>query len=638
MSDGDTGAEIDGRRRAFLAALAGGSATAVAGCLSGGSDESGPVFRTFTPQTHERYDWTKGDMLADWPRLIYPYCFDRLGSENPDGTIEPLLAADWTHDESKIELKLKESGWNDGSPVLAADWAMDYRLDRYTLDRSPAAVADAGDPATVLEATTAVEWDGQRATFRSEPGFYGDLDVEQWLRNQLTTPGAAEVFRHRSETRPLLDEVEAIDDPYGDGADAVTSLLAEGVSGDRADPTRALVSGPFEVSNLPPDRVEMESNPHFRNADQINFSRAEAVVHTSADVRWGGLTTGSYDAVPGILDPPPASAIDTLPDNMKLHRWDDDGWSGLLLNRLRSPEVGAPRVRQALLCALDVERLATVKHSVAADAPTRPPGLMFPHDEWMDEDLRAAFDRYERDTERAASLLRAEGFTRDGGDWYTPAGEQWSLQILTGTESADVEEWIVNQLGEFGVRTSIDSRDDSAVSKRRSYGRFDVADRSWEGSPNGIFQQAMTTAVQRRQFGLWSDSAVESWAADHENVETVDYGWTTKVEGFRPEQTTSFTLSAPPVGRPESDERIDYPVVYMDLLLDQGIVRSRRREYLTKLAWVFNWRLPMLPYAQTVNLAFQNHGDWEAPTDPEAWNRRDPTFHLLNMGRIQAAE
>jgi len=639
MTDGDTDGHVDGRRRRLLAAVGAGAATAAAGCLSGGGGEAGPVFRTFTPRPHERYDWTKSDLLADWPRLIYPFCFDRLGSENPDGTVEPMLAADWSHDASEIRVELAESGWNDGSPVRAADWAIDYRLERYRLDRGPEAVVDAGDPQTVLEATTAVEWDGRTATFRSDPGFYADLDTERWLTEQLTAPGPAEVFRHRSETRPLLDEVEAVDDPYGDDAATVADLLAEGVSGDREDPTTALVSGPFEVSDLPPDRVEMERNPHFRNADAINFPRAEAVVHTSPDVRWGGLRTGTYDAMPGILDPPPANAIEARPDKMRMHRWDDDGWAGLLANQVRSPELSAPRVRQALLRALDTEILADEKHEIAAEAPSNPPGLTFPTaDRWVDDDLRAAFRRYDHDPERAAAILQDEGFTRESGKWYAPSGDRWSLQILTGTGAVGIDEMLRHQLRGFGVDASITARDDSAVSQRRSLGRFDVTERSWEGSPDGIFQQAMTTGDQRRQFNLWTDAEVEAWAADHDNVEIVDYGWTSKVEGFRVEQTKHFTLSAPPVGDPDTDERVDYPVVYMDLLLDRGVPAAKRREYVQTLAWVFNWRLPMLPYARTQNLAFQNHADWDAPTDEAAWNRRDPTYHLLAMGRIQATE
>ncbi|MFB6119605.1 MAG: ABC transporter substrate-binding protein [Halobacteriaceae archaeon] len=636
MSDGETGADVDGRRRAFLAGLGAGGATALAGCLSGG--DGAPVFRTFTPQPHERYDWTKGDMRADWPRLIYPYCFDRLGSENPDGTVKPLLAADWGHDGGEIRVDLKQSGWNNGDDVLAADWAMEYRVQRYALDRSPGEVADSGDPKSVLEATTAVEWDGRTARFLSDPGLYADLDVERWLRRQLTRPGPAEVFRHRSETRPLLDDVAAVSDPYSDaGQREIESLLDRRVSGDRADPTAALVSGPFEVSKLPPDRVEMTTNPHFRNADELNFERAEALVHSSRDVRWGGLTTGTYDAMPGILPPPPASAVESLPDDMRMHRWGGRRWLGLHANGLRSPELAAPRVRQALLYALDASRLADAEHEYAADPPSNPAGLTYDGaGRWMDDDLMASFQSYDYDPERAAELLRAEGFTKDGDRWRTPEGDRWKLRYLTASNASQFVSVLQGQLRDLGVETQVRSWGESTVSTMRSAGDFDLARRSWEGSPKGLFTQAMAVSADRHQFGIWTDERVREWAKKHDNVDVVEYEWTEKVEGFTAEQTKAFTVSAPPLGKPDSDERIDYPVVYMDQMLNRALSRDERREYLQKLAWVFNWTLPLLPIARTYNLAFQDHGEWEAPTDEAAWNRRDPTFHLLNMGRIRA--
>lgn len=652
MSQRDGRGDPDGhvlRRRSLLGSIAAAGTAGLAGCgTTGGAGSGGAdtTLTTFMANLPTDYNWTKEDYMSAWPRLVTPLVFDRLAMQRGDGDVVGMLATDWGYDDTAVRIELAASGWSDGSPVLGADVGLGYLLERYATGRSPGAVVDEGDPRTVLEATTDVTWDGRTVTLHSDPGFYADFHVESWLRSRLTEPGEAEVVQHRSTLREKLDAVESLDDPYGEAArDALATIRAppttEGGAPAERDPADALVSGPFKADEMRGGRVVLGSNPHYRKASEVAFERVDSLALIEERARWGALRSNTLDAVPGLFGTPPPNVVDAFPDNIRYHRWGAGTLKGFVTNPEHDQWLGRPRVRQALAYALDKSKIATVKHPYAARAPTDPPGLTYRGaEQWVDEDLTAAFHGYDHDLERAAELLRAAGFSRprEGATWRTPEGERWTLELLTSAKNVQVESSVVANLNALGVDATLARQSETNTAARINRGDFQLTVHDWTGPPDGLFREALLSSKTRRLWSLWPREAVRSWVENTEGVTIEEYAWTNKVEGYDPEQTKQFTLSAPPVGEPDSEERIDYPVVYMDLRLDRGLPPETRRRYKQVLAWVFNWQLPLVPYTQSFNLAFQDHEEWDAPTEAAAWDTYAPTFRLISEGRIAPAD
>ena len=654
MQRGEAGRDaVDGRptgpslrRRALLGGLAGLGTAGLAGCSGGGNDggDGTQTFTTYMERLPQQFSWHTERVAGTWPRLVWPFCFDRLASRRPDGTVESLAAADWRHDDGTIEVEMDPAaGWSDGSPVLGADWAMTVRVRRYRADRSPGAVVDAGNPDSVMEATTDVEWDGRTARLRSEPGFYADFDVDGWLESQLTEPGSGDLYRHRDALGGVLEALDAIEDPYGEaGAEDVAEVLGPAEPDSRTDPTGVVTSGAYRVAEEQSGSVVLEPNPNFRGAEELGVRRVRVRSSSSVRARYGEFKNGFLDALPGNGRPPPRTVIDSFPDGAASYRWGADSWRALHVNGAANPHLSPTAVRQAILYALDREQIAAVAHPQATAAPAEPPGLLHASaGRFVDAALADSFTTYEQDQDRALSLFDSAGFTGGRDALYTPDGDRFSLELLVSAEVIGPADSIgsqldvlATQLGEVGVDVTVRRLSDTIFANRVSDGEFELATRPWADSPGRLYVDAMRNDIERDMLGVFSEGEIATWVDAHEGVRRVEFPWTSRIEGFTPEQTRTFTVSAPPLGEPESDQRVDYPVVYMGLMLERSLDEATRREYVQKLAWAFNWTLPILPLLQTYNLAFLHTDEWAAPTDPDAWARADPLFYHVAEGNV----
>lgn len=84
------------------------------------------------------------------------------------------------------------------------------------------------------------------------------------------------------------------------------------------------------------------------------------------------------------------------------------------------------------------------------------------------------------------------------------------------------------------------------------------------------------------------------------------------IETDDPADLDMFALEAPPVGEPEGDRRTWHPPT----LGLQCVEASTWEEYvaaLRKLAWLYNWHLPVLPFAHARTQHFLDTVDFDWP-------------------------
>ncbi|RLI41316.1 ABC transporter substrate-binding protein [Candidatus Bathyarchaeota archaeon] len=84
---------------------------------------------------------------------------------------------------------------------------------------------------------------------------------------------------------------------------------------------------------------------------------------------------------------------------------------------------------------------------------------------------------WRHDPEKAAELLKAQGFTKRHGKWYLPDGTPWKITITTPTYEVDATRLafaVAEQWREFGIQVKVDVLESTPFWDALNYGRFDV--------------------------------------------------------------------------------------------------------------------------------------------------------------------
>ena len=683
LDDGNQPEIVDSRRR-FLALLGAGGVAGLAGCngnnssksstgtsnggtskSNGGGTSSGSsstsadgsasfvskaTFKTYmnTAPGDSSVTWNPYQFRNQWPRLLFPLVMDRKAAQmETTGELVPLAITKWSHDDSTIKFQIHDkANWSDGKPVVGKDLGIPLMLSRMQSDRSPSDIKNSSDgPQSADEAITNVTWAKKSLTVHSDPGWFGQFYMDEYVQNMLIHAGSASIATRAEDFLPnasvkgfqeIYDEVK--DDPWSDASKKKVKDWNKSLIHfvPKTDPSKFPTSGPFSIKDVRSDKVILEKNKHFRAADKINWPTVEVQVISSERAIDAALKSDILDGTTGLLHLPKANVIDTFPKDLKYFRHTGNAPNGLFANPQKVKWLGNWRVRQAMAYALNKPQIAQVINKDAATAPQHPPGLMRADGrKWVPKSKRSGFNQYKFNTGKATKLMKDAGFKKKNGTWYTSGGDKTTLELLTGGKTVQVESVVISQLNDFGFDVKLKKQSSTTVSNRVDKGDFQLTLNTWPTNPQGLYFRDLQQSTRRHLFGTWSDKAVNKWVDSHDNIINKEYDWTNNVEGFKTDQTKNWTLSAPPVGQPNGKMK-QYPVVYDGLLWQQNISKSKRQKIMTDLAWVFNWNLTYIPFAREFQLAFQDTKHWNVPSDKNEWKQYGPQYRLLLEGKIQA--
>lgn len=663
--------EIDSDRRKLLAALGTGAAAGLAGCpgsgsgdtetpteedtTSGGDTESdtetssgGMTSRVYTSYGNSeipKQTWNVYEHRTTMPVHVSRFVFGFKASYDQDtGDVMPMLVEHQSTSDSEIKFKVKESGWSDGDPLTAKDWGIPYQISRWS-GPNPEELKNGDGPANAWEAITDITWDGQDITFHSEPGWFGDFFIEQFVTDLQTHPNnqnLGETFATKVSKyiEPKYNEFK--DMSWSERQDAITSWSENETSNWEADdPTEIPTSGPFTIDKVNESSVELVKNEHYYKADEINYEGVEVQMILEPRKVNLALKNNKLDGINGQLHKPKANVMESFPDNLKHYLHDASKTSGLTLNSSANKWFGKPRVRQAIYLALDKPQLAKQGHKIADQPPQNPPGLnAAPFQKYVPDDVKSKFEMYEKDLEKANQLMKDAGFTKENGIWQTPDGEPFSATLLTTANDVSVPSLVISQLGEFGMELDLTTQSSTVVTNRKEEGDWEMAMQGWWVDHLGLWTRAVQQSVRRHRFGIWSDQKVEDFVAKYEDqgVENVKYDWTYNLEGWESnkEWMKTFSVPTPPVGKPNSDETVQIPAPYWAWRWGEALSEKERQKAATQTAWAFNQYLPYLPFGVSSQIAFQDHDEWNAPTDEKTWRQHAPIHKLVQQAEITA--
>lgn len=364
--------------------------------------------------------------------------------------ILPMLAESFEEDDEGFTVYLQKGVvWHDGEPFTAEDVRCTFLLRKL---QNASIWNYIEDVEIVDDFTVFFPWK-ERTYFAKQ--FFA---VER-----ITAP--YHIYGEWSDQVP-----DIMDDP-----DAQQELLADL---QEYRPDLPVGTGPFYVETVTASDFIMPKFPDYRFADQVKFDGMRYLLTRGHEVGMAYALSGETHGCGAPLRPDYWDALEARRPDLRVIAVTDLSEFGVTYNMRREP-FSDPLIRQALTHATDREQLAQ------AGFPVGDPVTTYDHqvlksfqDVWFSDDAINAMTPHGFDQEMAASMLEEAGFSQNGdGQWLTPAGEVWEIEINCPAGYGD---WVLGcenlaaQWTGFGINAVCQPIDNSVWWPSATAGEFDV--------------------------------------------------------------------------------------------------------------------------------------------------------------------
>lgn len=428
-----------------------------------------------------------------------------------------------------------------------------------------------------------------------------DLSVRLGFENPFPNIERS-IVKHRIVSKVTYEEfgeraVEMVNDGVRQGDDE----HAEWNSGFiEFNPDVIVCSGPymFDEAQMSDARITLVRNENGYQGTEVRFD--EVVVH-KGDNRQSALLVQQGEVDYSSLAP--SAADQQAFQSVEGFRWVEhagyDG-CGIMFNHKAKPEVQDVRVRKALAYVLDGDQIGQVARGEGYSRVNHYAGLAdIQAEEILTAEELADFETFDQDLDKATELLEDAGWTKEGGRWLLPDGEEASFEVIGVAGWGDFE-LTASQVEEawnaFGIKTEARNVPEDNPWGIWGAGDFEVAVRHW-GNPEqpdywGAFQMNFLT----------------------ENARTED----------SPGQGFELQVESPSQGDVDIEELVD--------TAQRAETEEEQKEALKTLAIVFNELLPRIPIWTYKYLAPAVEGVRvkEFPTDtPTSQNEQYQDNHVI---------
>lgn len=504
-----------------------------------------------------------------------------------------FIADDWTIEGTTASVHLRDTyTWHNGDPVTADDLVTQLEIE--ALVGSPFDTVESWEKTgertvefTLSKPANDFMLQDQllRRRLKAKDSIYGEF-AERARNASTTTEGNSE------EQEQIIKDLQEMELQFG------------------AD-KHPIGNGPWQYENATNQAwtftlYDNYDNGHF-SADQRNFDQAGWRYIPSKSKRSLALANDEIDY--WTKTHPTESQIDQQPEGVEYNKVPVYNGYGLVANLNKKPWDDR-RVRQAMLYAIDFDLVAKNTSGAYQRTPIEIPcGVS---DSVLDTYLGDAQDQYltyDQNLDKAASLLKAAGLTKEGGAWYKPNGEKFAPTIKEGRGGywVSLGQNVTSQLQNFGIEAQLQK-----VGHTQMYG--DIV-------PNGSFD-----VIGDWWSGLWFRGGYPGY-----HIRSVTIGWWSDQTNF-PEK-----VDIPmPVGEESgSMETVDVVDLFEKLSTAQANDEEQRLN--RKAAWVYNMTLPKMPITVEHDINLFDTKNWKLPAlDGELMQQGDPHWWVDRMGAIEA--
>ncbi|WP_317175769.1 ABC transporter substrate-binding protein [Halomontanus rarus] len=626
-------------RRKLCGSIATAGLGAVAGCIDPDAyDPSDPTRRLDGPAWHTIVSGFLPEVNVGQPDgLLERFAFD-VGFRRHPETGEPtyVLASSFEETDSSVSITLRDGlEWSNGEPLTGSDlgrWAFMRRMGS-SLFHPPSAIRSGNRrPRSGFEAITDVEWDERTVTVAGDfetvrsPLFELNTFVGRYPRSYYERLWDAfeESFQERTtDEQPRESRSELIDDHIRRIGDEFLPsegvLLEDEYDGDGIE---AAYSGLWYPTRREDGVLYFSRNDAHPFAERTDVETVAWTFHEGPNRLRNALRSGVVDGA--MITDVNDELLEELPDEYERFEARGDRLAGVTVNHdvtlLRNRDV-----RAALLYAIDRDQLAQNLRRSTVE-PVSIPGITGQSPSWGTDGLRKALRSYRYDLERATTLLTNAGFRRTDGEWQTPAGDTFDLELLTSGSSTSMEHTIADQWSSFGIDATARSIEGTSYQTRLQDGTFYTAVDEWSvGSASGQrhnrageYVESLLQGNDHRYSGYLVDevaSEVEAnpnlWWSDEASTgaRTLEFEALDDLRGI--------TVEAPPLGEPTGSLQ-EWPYLYHAIRLRSERELDAVAEHAKICTWVYNYQVPVLELLFEKPMIVHDTVDWEVPrpSDP----------------------
>lgn len=373
----------------------------------------------------------------------------KIGTSSPTAFF-PGLAKSWkiqNHDRQVTVSIQPKARWSDGKPVTSRDLIVSAEIG---IVRGTAQGFFLGSVKAINSKTV---------VYKMLPSAKFNLFARGVLEQDITP---SEVFA------PLLPSniSQLIKDSQYTGTDpapvakqkaAVNSFIGLAKQIAAFAPPKDISSGPYVLDQYNPGEAILRKNKYFYDANKIKIN--EVIVRNYASSNnniWNYILGGQvYQATSGGMTTALVDRMKQVPHNI-FYKASSSASAQLVFNENVYP-YGLVKVRQALAYIINRKQVQRVGEPVSGTVNHWPSAT-------VDSNTKAYLTRtqlkklnpYNPDRKEAAKLLTSAGFTQRGSNWYTPKGDQFTINLTTVngfndwvTASAQIQ----SQLDSFGIST-----------------------------------------------------------------------------------------------------------------------------------------------------------------------------------------
>lgn len=501
----------------------------------------------------------------------------------------PLLIEDWEYPSTisqgnTIQVQLYDgASWINGDDYTAEDFIGQMRWRRVNNDSVWDFIEDAE----------------QTGDYTAELSLAQKIDTKLFENALIGMGDAPTVWNFKFDVyREYLERME--DASGAEGQNAVLNELSETSWGIDEALEKGLANGPFKPKEASETKLILEKNEDYSNphitADDITFPKVEGVPIDSPQKKLRSMRNKEADAIHNVAFT--SAQANQIPDRYEgLTYFTHSG--GAFCFNCREPPLDNRKVRWALsnvwradhdILMRNLPLSDKNKDSVSFSAGMSQPLL----DKWLG-DRKDEYMHFDGGTERAAELLRGEGFTKENGKWYKPNGEQFTLSFKGATFHSDRTQTGARLLSNFGIET------EGLVQETTTWFGETIPNRNYDIT-NWWVGQSVAIPYQGLQGTLIGSANVTAYPKGVPSV--------TEWEG---DATSEFVLKVPPIGEPEGSLReVDINALLSNLAAAQ--TDEEKRPIIQELAWVWNWMDAYWgPWLLYLASEYYDTGDWEWP-------------------------
>ncbi len=235
-------------------------------------------------------------------------------------------------------------------------------------------------------------------------------------------------------------------------------------------------TGPYMVDKVTNVQIDMVVNPYFPDSDKLEFQKLQ--MQTVSDYN-SLLSSNGADNFVGTLPYDMARNILDANKDMVMYPLNEQKCIGVIFNTNAQP-LNDKLVRQALNEAINKKPVREVANYWGVENDVATTGLVpSTMNKYMDESVLSKITRYTGDTNKAAQMLEAAGWTKnDKGKWQDKNGRTYKLIIAAnagwGAQGITAATEIAQQLSTFGFDTEAKAVEATVVISNMKDGAYDM--------------------------------------------------------------------------------------------------------------------------------------------------------------------